>query len=121
MFIRFFWMLVGSYLTLIITVAYGKVSTRTIRNLKKAVVVAMAIVSLIASAIDPKVDKSNIFGFVVAAVIVGAGVGFALLGLAGVLVWVLRKLRDLSNWIVEMAGLFMEAYREHKKEAASQT
>ncbi len=117
---RIFWMLVGSYLTAIVTVAYGKVSASTIKNLLKTIVIAMAIVTLIASVLDPAVDKSDI-GFVLAALMVGAGVGYALCGVACVLVWSLRELRDLGNWIAEMAGLFMEAYREHKKEAARST
>ena len=108
--VRVFWMLVGSYLTAIVVVAYGKVSASTIVYLRKAVVLVTTIVMVIASILDPAIDKSEISAWMAAGVIVGMAVGYVIWGVAYVLVWSLRKLRDLRNWIAEMARLFMKAY-----------
>lgn len=112
----FFWMALGSYFTFIVNAAYGKVSDGTIDIFRRAIIAAPTIALPLIAIFDPLVDKSDLM-FMAFLVGIGVVIGYAIWVVACFLIFGLKKLRDLRNWIVEIAILFRKAYRQYKKKA----
>lgn len=107
-----FWMLAGSYATVIFVVAYGTVSDLTISRLLTAMFVGVVAFALVGTFLDKTKSIDLLFGSLAAGVLGGA----CLVVLSVALVWLLRKGLGLVKKSAEVLTLGRAAYqKKHRK------